>query len=487
MFKCFFFSSSKTSKGILRSEYFINKINFENFSNGNKQRHENKRVKLSELFTEGKKDENKIKTLKKNDFYLKNKNNNINKKSESNKEFSDESFTSSKGDYSEKENFSSKKPIVLKAFKNTYYSDSQNETKFANKNKFKYFDYEKDINIEESLDMIINNASADKNEKTSKDEELKQNNKKENTKNLRILKKSDYDFSDNSLINKTLNNESFNNIDSQKEKSKNISIEDLENEEILRYMCPPLNMQKMEDIKFKWQQFFISSQRVIPDINRSINNKPDPIYYEYIKDLIDEFTDKQLLFALKNTLLHEDVMRGYDMMFIFKDLFFRLKSHGTFDLSSKLNVIMLYEIFFLFELIEHKIKNEDNSINTISRLIMQMIYMTIDYQRFFFSENKIEENLMMLKAMHDKNVVDIYLIKKFLKQYSEIDIINTLKDCNYKIKYFKTEYNLNLTIFYILENYVKICKINKEWESINDQKFKFLVKRLITEVRLCFK
>ena len=108
--------------------------------------------------------------------------------------------------------------------------------------------------------------------------------------------------------------------------------------------------------------------------------------------------------------------------------------------------------------------------------------MIVDYQRFFFSEFNIEENILILKTMMDKNIIDVYLVKRFLEQYSELDIIETVKECKYKIKYFKTEYDLNLSIFFILDNYVKISKINFEFENFSDKNFQFLIKKLILEV-----
>jgi hypothetical protein len=432
------------------------------------------------------------------DYVLKEKNLDYISKEESGlKQTSTKSETSDKENQEAKENKffkaikSSLKPINKDAYNEEIDFDNHIDNKeipsFIPKNdqalyKFKKPDFQSSTIITNKNEWFDEN----KEKKSAKEEKTK--------KPIRVMKKTSYEkFEYYKPYNRIRSTDGLDDMvpinDLAKEESLRVlNISNSESfvkrpkddeEEILRYMCAPLNTQKIEDIKYKWQQFFISSSRVIPDINRAINNKPDPVYYEYIRDLIDDFTDKQMLFAIKNILLNEDLIKPLEMMFIFRDLFYRLKTHGTFDLSSKVNIILLYEIFFLFDLIEYKIKIDDSSINLVNGNIMQMIFMIIDYQRFFFPEFKIEENLMILKAMMDKNVIDVYLIKKFLTQYSEIDIVNTLKDCTYKIKYFNTEFNLNLSIFYILDNYVKVCKNNNECQSLQ---LNFLVRRLITEV-----
>lgn len=507
MFKCFFNTSTKNRRVLIKKINLLNHFKRENFSNTDKNNPENKRVKLSEFFnnkkTTGnqKEDTIKIKTMKKTDFFIKKENSQkaINSP-EAAKDNQENNQKNTKTESSDRETQQTKNPIVFKAFKSPY-----NPTKKEGSNQ-KATSSDDDIGLNELNDRDDSSASKanfnlrNKSFKRSDSQSFTGNPDKNEipktqkviNKPIKVMKKNTFRKFDS---NKPFNPDNMNEMVQMDEiigdeptgllnqtDSEALNKQKGEEEEILRYMCVPLNMQKIEDIKYKWQQFFISSTRVIPDINRSINNKPDSVYYEYIRDLLDEFTDKQLLFAIKNILLNEDLIKGYEMLYIFRDLFFRLKSHGTFDLSSKVNIVMLYEIFFLFDLIEYKIKSEESSINLINGHIMQMIFMIVDYQRFFFPEFKIEENLMILKAMMDKNVIDVYLIKKFLMQYSEIDIINTLKDCIYKLKYFNTEYNLNLSIFYILDNYVKVCKINQEWQSLETTQFKFLIKRMITEV-----
>ncbi len=415
--------------------------------------------------------------MKKTEIYVKR---HESKNSDQINEYSDDNNLNSKSSsISDKENQNQKQKLLKivsypRSTKNQINSSNTKSDLDVNFNA----EIEDDLIDVENINLQKKNLFNNKNSKTIKSipKHIKILKKPYPRRDLELEDMADYEFQNNLNLEKENTEEDKKAKDLSKNKNTN------EEQEILRYMCLPLNMHKMEDIKLKWQQFFISSQRVIPDINRCINNKPENVYYEYIKDLIDEFTDKQVLFALKNILLNEDITKGYELQFILRDLFYRLKSHGTYDLSSKLNIIILYEVIFLFDLIEYKLKNDDKSLNTISGFFLQMITMIIDYQRFFFHEFTIEENLMILKSMINNNIVDIYLIKKFLKQYSDLEIVDTLKGCTYKIKYFNTEYNLNLSIFYILDNYVKICKINNEFESINDHKFKFMVKRLVFEV-----
>jgi len=511
MFKCFFNPSTKNSRFLTKRTNILNHWMYKNFSYSDKNNTENKRVKLSEFFnhkdknSNKKEDTHKIKTLKKMDPFIKKES--IQKARgpfETCKDIQDKDQKNIKTGSLDKQNLQGQNPISFKAFNSANKptkKESINQTTTSSDDDIDELNQKEDPSTLKAEIKIKNNKRHDFHSFTSNSDqkqyyENKQNEfpKAEKGTNIpiKVLKKSTYRKFD---TNKPYNPDNMNQMVQMGEigsDDKTVA-EDNESspktkkgdeEEILRYTCAPLNMQKIEDIKYKWQQFFITSTRVIPDINRAINNKPDPVYYEYIRDLLDEFNDKQLLFAMKNILLNEDLIKGYEMLYIFKDLFFRLKSHGTFDLSSKVNIVMLYEVFFLFDLIEYKMKSEESSINLINGNIMQMIFMIIDYQRFFFPEFKIEENLMILKAMIDKNVIDIYLIQKFLMLYSEIDIVNTLKDCTYKLKYFNTEYNLNLSIFYILDNYVKVCKINFEWQSLETTEFRFLIKRIITEVIL---
>lgn len=483
MLKSIFNSYSKSRGNVSKQLKIYTIYKNAKFSFNNKGTNNNKRVKLFELISDKKGEENpqnkKIRVVQKSEAYVRKQAlaqatalnvNNEKKNNEdhkvkldglSNKKFQEEN--TSQSNYKNKwQNFNQKNQGPTGFSDKEKVQDYNSST--INNNDSEEAPKKKIITLKSSKRPIFNNFNKD-------------------SKSIPNKKKFLDTLDENQLTD--IYEDETDNKDQDLEKSNNNALKTEEGgeEEILRYMCLPLNMQKLDDVKYKWQQFFVSSQRVIPDINRSINNIPDSVYYEYIRDLIDEFTDKQLLFAMKNVLLNADTIKTYDMLFIFKDLFFRLKSHGTFNLSSKLNVIMLYEVFFLFDLIEYKLRYEDQSINTISGLILQMVHMVIDYHRFYFAEFSMQENLMILKAMMDKNVIDIYLVKKFLIQYSELDIVNSIKSCIYKIKYFNTEYNLNLCFFYILDNFVKICRINKEFESINDNSFKYLVKRMLTEVK----
>lgn len=379
----------------------------------------------------------------------------------------DSLLTSSKGSETLTSNNTPKRVL-----KKPFYSIKEKE-------KNDQVDYEEFIKFSEDVDE---NEALEKNQVKKPIMVMKKRNKVNFVKRLHDLNRNGFDSNEEYYDYINLEEESLNM--SKEENNDSTKITKKNDEEVLRYMCAPLNMQKMEDINYKWQQFFVSSSRVLPDMNRAINNKPDNVYYDFIRDIHDEFTDKQLLFAIKNMLINEDLLKPYEIIFSFKDLFSRLKSNGTFELSSKVNILMIYEIFFLFDLVEYKFKFEDISLNSINASILDMINMLVDYQRFYLTEFKIEDNIMILKAMIDKGVIDIYSIKKFLMNYSEIDIVNTLMGCIYNVRYFNNEYNLNLSIFSILDNYLKICKNNNELNFIENEQFKFLVKKLFNEVNI---
>lgn len=222
--------------------------------------------------------------------------------------------------------------------------------------------------------------------------------------------------------------------------------------EDLKYMSHPVI--KRENLK-KWETFFTSQSRPLPDINRAINNSPDSVYKDYFNDLKGEFNEKQILFAIKNMYLQYDptaAMRHFDL---YKELFSRATSSG-FDFLSKTNLIMLMEVL-------HCLNLKENFVWTPSTLesyadsqlkINTVINRSIDGIRVLAPLFSKQEYLFILKVLLDKNVFDIYLVRRFFELHSPTQLENMLDELSYKITYFNQEVKLNATLMYIIDQFI---------------------------------
>ena len=86
--------------------------------------------------------------------------------------------------------------------------------------------------------------------------------------------------------------------------------------------------------------------------------------------------------------------------------------------------------------------------------------------------------------MVNKNMIDLYSIKRFLSEYSTEKILSGLDDCIYRLRYFNNEYNMNFSIFFILDKFVKVCKENKQLDyAKNSKSFISLVRKLFSKVK----
>ena len=230
-----------------------------------------------------------------------------------------------------------------------------------------------------------------------------------------------------------------------------------------------LNMEAprlSKEITKKWEQFFKKNTKIPLDINRAVNNFPDKVYKHFFTDMRESFNEKQLLFAMKNIFLHRDSNTLWSNIYYnLKNFFYKDK----FNKSSKINLIMLYEVAYL-----------NSKEGGTAKLFSGFFEKVSDAIRLQSNKMHIEEMIFVLNSMMCYRFFDAYLVNLLFERFSYEDfnqIINNKKF--YKIKYFGYQVRQAVQLINIVNNYVGYC--NSVKRAI-PQKNKELIEKILKTV-----
>jgi hypothetical protein len=250
----------------------------------------------------------------------------------------------------------------------------------------------------------------------------------------------------------------------------------LDKEETFNEIAIPLDMRS--SINRKWEQFFKRQGRVIPDINRSINNFPNVVYFDFIFDYKSTFNDKQLLFAIKNIFLHKNpyiFSKTYELL---KEIYVKFYHRKDFDLTNKSSILMLMEVLHLYHF--DTIDPKEKEINVRGKLI-DILEKVIDPLRLFSSAMTDQELVFIMKVLFDRNYLDAYLMDRLIKRIMGSDFETKM---SYKILYFQVEVDLKISVLKFFDKYIKFCKTsfqNNE-NTIKYQEMKNIIEKHLINV-----
>lgn len=232
----------------------------------------------------------------------------------------------------------------------------------------------------------------------------------------------------------------------------------------------PLNIDAPrlpKEITRKWEHFFKRNTKIPLDANRAVNNYPDKVYKYFFSDMKETFNEKQLLFALKNIFLHRDSNT------IWSNLFYNLKNFfykEKFYKSSKLNLIMLYEVGYL-----------NSKEGSTVKLFFGFFEKISDAIRLQSNKLSIEEMVFVINTLLKYKFYDAYLINLLMERFSQNEFNDIVQNKNvYKIKYFGYEVKLAVALINIINKYIGHCNVNGL--EINETN-KSMIKQIFKNVR----
>lgn len=233
----------------------------------------------------------------------------------------------------------------------------------------------------------------------------------------------------------------------------------------------PLNFEAPrlpKEITKNWEHFFKKNTKIPLDVNRAVNNFPDRMYKYFFTDMKETFNEKQLLFAIKNIFLHrESNTQWWNVFNNLKSFFHKEK----FNKSSKLNLMMLYEVAYL-----------NSKEGATKKLFYGFFEKITDAIRFQANKLPIEEMIFVLNSLLKYKFYDAYLINLLFERFKLNDFKEIVKNKKYYgIKYFGYEVRLAVPLINIFNKYVEYS--NLHGIEISEEN-KIVIEKTFKEVRL---